>query len=71
MKRTICIGMLAEATGISMAKIIEPRMSLAFKKDNDCHSHTFSKKMPQVSISVSNTSTRLIANAILPFDDVR
>jgi hypothetical protein len=27
------MGMLLEATGISMAKIIEPRMSLAFKKE--------------------------------------
>jgi hypothetical protein len=27
------MGMLGEATDISMAKIIEPRMSLAFKKE--------------------------------------
>jgi len=33
MKKTIRIGMLVDPTGISMAKIIEPRMSLAFKKE--------------------------------------
>jgi hypothetical protein len=27
------MGMLGEATDISMAKMIEPRMSLAFKKE--------------------------------------
>jgi len=27
------MGMLVEAIGISMAKIVEPRMSLAFKKE--------------------------------------
>ena len=32
-KRTIFMRMLVEAKSISMAKIIEPRMSLAFKKE--------------------------------------
>ena len=43
------MGMLVEAIGISMAKIIEARMSQGIQEriglDNYCHSHTFSEKM--------------------------
>lgn len=50
LKRTIHMGILLEITGISMSKIIEPRMSLAFKKKLVkiiyFHSNTFSEKMP-------------------------